>query len=62
MIYPVVKYGDDVLARKADTVTQFDKELQKLVEDMFESMRVEPDEVRRSHGLSSGGDRLAEPS
>src|SRR5262249_46586422 len=38
MIYPVVKYGDDVLTRKADSVTKFDKELAKLVADMFESM------------------------
>ena len=38
MIYPVVKYGDDVLATKAEPVTQFDSELEKLLEDMFESM------------------------
>jgi peptide deformylase len=38
MIYPIVKYPDPVLARKADTVTVFDKELVKLTADMFESM------------------------
>jgi peptide deformylase len=38
MIYPIVKYGDPVLERPAATVTEFDKELEKLVEDMFESM------------------------
>jgi peptide deformylase len=38
MIYPIVKYGDPVLERPAVTVTEFDKELEKLVEDMFESM------------------------
>ena len=38
MIYPVVKYGDDVLTAKAATVEVFDKELEKLVDDMFESM------------------------
>jgi peptide deformylase len=38
MIYPIVKYPDPVLARKADTITVFDKELAKLVDDMFESM------------------------
>ncbi len=38
MIYPVVKYGNDVLTMKAATVEVFDAELQKLVEDMFESM------------------------
>jgi peptide deformylase len=39
MIYPIVKYGDPVLERKADTITEFDTpELHKLIEDMFESM------------------------
>lgn len=38
MVYPVVKYGDDVLTTKAAPVTTFDGELKKLVEDMFESM------------------------
>ena len=38
MIYPVIKFPDPLLARKADPVTVFDKELAKLVDDMFESM------------------------
>ena len=38
MVYPVVKYGDDVLTSKAEPVTNFDSELRKLVADMFESM------------------------
>jgi peptide deformylase len=39
MVYPIVKYGDPVLEREADNVTEFDTpELHKLVEDMFESM------------------------
>ena len=38
MIYPIVKLGDPVLERPAEIVTQFDDELKKLVEDMFESM------------------------
>ena len=38
MIYPIVKYGDPVLEKPAETVTQFDDDLKKLVEDMFESM------------------------
>lgn len=38
MIYPVVKLGDIVLEKKAEAVTNFDDELKKLVEDMFESM------------------------
>ncbi|HTS28297.1 MAG TPA: peptide deformylase [Bryobacteraceae bacterium] len=39
MVYPIVKFGDPVLEREADTVTEFDTpELHKLIEDMFESM------------------------
>jgi len=38
MIYPVVKYGNPVLEKRAETVTDFDESLRKLVEDMFESM------------------------
>ena len=39
MIYPIVKYGDPVLEKQAETVTDFDTpELHILVEDMFESM------------------------
>lgn len=38
MIYPIVKYPDPVLARKAQPVTEFNADLQQLVDDMFESM------------------------
>ncbi len=38
MIYPIVKYGDPVLEKPAATITDFDDELKKLAEDMFESM------------------------
>jgi peptide deformylase len=38
MIYPIVKYGSPVLEKPSETVTVFDGELQKLIEDMFESM------------------------
>lgn len=38
MIYPIVKFGDPVLEKPAATITQFDDDLKKLVEDMFESM------------------------
>ena len=38
MIYPIVKYGDPVLEKPAATITNFDGELRKLVDDMFESM------------------------
>ena len=38
MIYPIIKFGNPVLEKAAEKVTVFDEELQKLVEDMFESM------------------------
>ncbi|HYU46125.1 MAG TPA: peptide deformylase [Terriglobales bacterium] len=38
MIYPIVKFGDPVLEKAAAPVRAFDDELQKLVDDMFESM------------------------
>jgi peptide deformylase len=39
MVYPIVKFGDPVLEREADVVTDFDTpELQKFLDDMFESM------------------------
>jgi peptide deformylase len=38
MIYHVVKYGDPVLERKTDPVTEFNAELAQLANDMFETM------------------------
>jgi peptide deformylase len=38
MIYPIVKFGDPVLEKRAEPVTEFDDTLKKLVDDMFESM------------------------
>jgi peptide deformylase len=39
MVYPIVKYGQPVLETKAADITEFDTpDLNKLVEDMFESM------------------------
>jgi peptide deformylase len=38
MIREIVKYPDPVLQKPAEPVTEFDDELRKLVEDMFESM------------------------
>jgi peptide deformylase len=38
MIYPIVKYGNPVLEKPAETVTVFDDELKTLIDDMFESM------------------------
>ncbi len=38
MIYPIVKYGNPVLDKPAEKVTEFDEELHTLLDDMFESM------------------------
>ena len=39
MVYPIVKFGNPVLEREADTVSEFDTpELHKFLGDMFESM------------------------
>src|SRR5436853_4172472 len=38
MIYPIVKYGDPVLEKPSEPISEFNQELRKLVEDMFESM------------------------
>jgi peptide deformylase len=38
MIYPIVVYGDPVLEKPAEPVTEFNAALKKLVDDMFESM------------------------
>lgn len=39
MIYPIVKFGEPVLEKQAETITEFDTpELNKLIDDMFESM------------------------
>jgi peptide deformylase len=38
MIYPIVVYGDPVLEKQAQPVTEFNEDLKKLVDDMFESM------------------------
>jgi peptide deformylase len=41
MIYPIVKYGDPVLEREGETVTEFDTpQLHQFIADMFESMYV----------------------
>jgi peptide deformylase len=38
MILNVVKYGDPLLTKRAEAVTEFDGELRKLIDDMFETM------------------------
>ena len=37
-IYPIVKYGAEVLERPASNITKFDDELRQLCADMFISM------------------------
>ncbi len=38
MILKILKYGEPVLEQPSEPVTQFDLELQQLVDDMFETM------------------------
>ena len=39
MVYPITLYGEPVLEKQAETVTEFDTpELHKLIDEMFESM------------------------
>ena len=38
MILNVVKYGDPILTKRADEVSEFDEKLHKLIDDMFETM------------------------
>jgi peptide deformylase len=42
MILNIVKYGDPVLTRRAAEVTDFDQELRRLVDNMFETMYTAP--------------------
>ena len=41
-ILPIVHVPNEVLRRKARTVTKFDDKLQTLIDDMVETMRAEP--------------------
>jgi len=41
-VLPIVKYGDDVLRRPTETVTAIDDSLQKLIDDMVETMYAAP--------------------
>jgi len=38
MIHPITKYGEPVLEQPTKRVENFDQNLAKLIEDMFESM------------------------
>ncbi|PYP84973.1 MAG: peptide deformylase [Blastocatellia bacterium AA13] len=42
MILEIVKYGDPILTRSAERVTEFDEKLHKLVDNMFETMYAAP--------------------
>jgi len=41
-VLPIRKYGDDVLRRPAEPVTEIDATLQKLIDDMVETMYAAP--------------------
>lgn len=41
-VLPIVKYGDEVLRRRTEPVTAFDGALQKLIDDMVETMHAAP--------------------
>ena len=42
MLRPIVKYGTSVLQKPAAVVTEFDAELQRLIDDMVETMYAAP--------------------
>ena len=41
-VLPIVKYGEDVLRRPAERVTLFDEALQRLINDMIDTMYAAP--------------------
>jgi peptide deformylase len=41
-VLPIVKYGDDVLRRPTEPVAEFDAALQRLIDDMVETMYAAP--------------------
>ena len=41
-VLPIVKYGNDVLRRRAESVTDFDDALQKFIDDMVDTMYAAP--------------------
>lgn len=38
MVYPIVRYGNPVLEKPAELIAEFNGDLRKLADDMFESM------------------------
>jgi peptide deformylase len=51
MIYPIVKYGQTVLEKISQPVTEFNSDLEKLVADMFETMYA-------AHGVGLAGPQI----
>jgi peptide deformylase len=41
-VLPIRKYGDDVLRRRTEPITTFDESLQKLIDDMIDTMHAAP--------------------
>ncbi|MDQ6801119.1 MAG: peptide deformylase [Acidobacteriota bacterium] len=41
-VLPIRKYGDDVLRRRTEPITSFDESLQKLIDDMIDTMYAAP--------------------
>jgi peptide deformylase len=41
-VLPIVKYGNDVLRRRTEPVSVFDSDLQKLIDDMVDTMYAAP--------------------
>lgn len=41
-VLPIRKYGDEVLRRRTEPVTTFDKALQQLIDDMVDTMHAAP--------------------
>ena len=41
-VLPIVKYGNDVLRRRTEPVTEFDSNLQQLIDDMVDTMYAAP--------------------
>ena len=42
MILPIRKYGDDVLRHPAEPITEIDESIQRLIEDMIDTMYAAP--------------------
>ena len=54
MVYPIVKFPDPILQRPAEPVTEFNDDLRRLVDDMFESMYV-------AHGIGLAAPQIGIP-